>query len=683
MNFPPLRSVLVLAMLPALGLADVRLRIDPFHTPSPQVEGAGNAVSLRGPASLLLTAAEPVEIEKPVLEFEYFSTSRVKSFALLAGPPFESAAARYLPEIGHSETWSTYAARTEPPGKPLPSGWQQLRIDLPAESGRRLQIRNAVLRKERPGEFAPKPARPKASAAPAALHTYLETEFPGHITRVRVGTSEIEIDGTAPAPDGGLFLAAIPMHILVDAPESWSDLTPVTRKPDGSFHVRVPRKGVGNADRLTCRWQLVRKQGDSTQPLSHARYADEVACRSPDLPPSNPRNKKGLGGWRAGVIPGEIEELGISSVTVNLMLHSLVAPGAGPDTDPFIWQGKTYHARRKALESYDTTFREAAKHGLMVSAILLVPNPAKSASPVDRTLGHPDATRAGTYAMPNVTSAAGISMYGAVLNLMAERWSRPDGKFGRVHHWIMQNEVDAGWVWTNAGEIPALPYMDLYQRSMRLMWLIAAQYDPHARPFISLTHHWAEEGNPRWYGSRRMLELLTRFTRAEGDFPWGLAYHPYPQNLFNPRTWEDGQATSSFDTKKITPRNLEVLDDYMKQASMRFRGAVRPVHLSENGFNSPDYSPASLRDQAAGMAYAWKKIEGLSSIEAWHYHNWIDNRSEGGLRIGLRKFGDDPREPHGRKPVWHVYQALGTPREDEVLRPYLETIGIDSWEKVR
>jgi hypothetical protein len=483
---------------------------------------------------------------------------------------------------------------------------------------------------------------------------------------------------------GECFLADIPMDVLVDDPNAWQTLVEVKPGGDGSFVIDIPRhrqRDGRDYDRLTSRWQLVRKTGEGIAALSHARYAEWVECRAPDLPAARPANKKGLGGWHHGRIPDELTTLGISAVTVNVLIHTLVALAPEPGTVPFQWQGRTYHARGKALAGYDATFLEDQKHGVMVSAILLVANPARSAEPVIRMLGHPDAVKEGTYAMPNVTSPEGISLYGAILDLMAGRWSRADGKYGRVHHWIMHNEVDAGWVWTNAGDKADIVYMDLYQRSMRLMDLVARRYDPNSRPFITLTHHWAQSGEARWYGSKRLIDLLLRFTTAEGDFPWALAYHPYPQSLLNPRTWEDGQATFDFNTKKITPKNLEVLDAYMKQPALLHRGKVRPVHLSENGFNSKDYSPKQLEDQAAGMALAWKKIAALSSVESWQYHNWIDNRAEGGLRIGLRKFPDEPGDPLGKKPIWHLYQALGTPREDTVAAPYLKTIGLASWDQ--
>lgn len=687
----PFRIFIVIATALHCGISaatPVAVSLSRFDGPAPTFRVESGIYQIEGPMSVLATPASSPAATARVLEFEYFCAGGVPTFAVLPGPPFLGKTARYLPAVGHSEAWTPYAARIETSAKPLPADWKNLRIDLPLPSGRVLQVRNLQLRNERPGEFDAVVSKPSASSSEAALESYFKAKFPGMIDKVSVGKELIRIEGhMAPGGNHDMFLADIPMDVLLDDPRGWQTLVELKPATDGSFLMDVPRRRQRDGldyDRLTSRWQIVRKAGDRIEPLSHARYAGWVDCRSPQLPAVKPANQKGLGGWSPGRLRGtdELAELGITAVTVNLMIHSLVSLTPGADTEPFQWQGRTYHARKKALAGHDATFLEAAKHGAMVSAILLVANPAKSNEPLVKLLGHPDAVSQGTYAMPNVTSAEGISLYGAILNLMAERWSRPDGKYGRVHHWIIHNEVDAGWVWTNAGEKPATVFMDLYQRSMRLMDLIARQYDPHARPFITLTHHWAQAGDKRWYGSKRMIELLLRHTSAEGDFPWALAHHPYPQNLFNPRTWEDGQATFSFDTPKITPRNLEVLDAYMKQPALLDRGKVRPIHLSENGFNSKDYSPKQLEDQAAGMALAWKKMAALPSIESWQYHNWIDNRSEGGLRIGLRKFPDEPGDPSGKKPIWYLYQALGTPQEDAVAAPYLKTIGISSWDEV-
>lgn len=647
---------------------------------------APGTYEVRGPASLLAVPAAPPPGGALVLEFEAFCVGGVAAFAVLPGPPFEARTHRRLPAIGHSESWTPYAARLNPEGHPLPEGWRQLRLDLPIAADGVLQLRNPRIRAERPGEFEVGGA--SASTPEAFIEAYLDGTPPGKIEQIVVTADAVVITGNIGAAGGSVVLADVPMDRLMDDPGRFETLHPLEPAADGAFVVTLPRfreRSGLRYDRLVSRWQLARPGDGGHAAHSHARHADEIACRSPALAPAAPTSKKGLGGWHVGRVPGapdELRELGIAAVTVNILIHSLVSLEPGPKTTPFQWQGRTYHAREDALARLDQSFLEAAKHEAMVSAILLVANPARGGDAVVRLLGHPDAVKEGTYAMPNVTSEEGIALYGAILDLMAGRWSRPDGKYGRVHHWIVHNEVDAGWVWTNVGEKPAVVYMDFLHRSMRLTHLIARQYDPHARPFLSLTHHWAEAGNERWYGSRRMIRELVRFGEAEGDFPWALAHHPYPQNLFNPRTWEDHQATFSFDTLKITPKNIEVLDAYMKLPRHLYRGEVRPIHLSENGFNSKDYSDEELRDQAAGMAMAWKKIRGLSAIESWQYHNWVDHRNEGGLRIGLRKFPDDADDPFGKKPIWHLYRALGTADEDRACAPYLEVIGIKSWDEV-
>jgi hypothetical protein len=283
--------------------------------------------------------------------------------------------------------------------------------------------------------------------------------------------------------------------------------------------------------------------------------------------------------------------------------------------------------------------------------------------------------------MPNVSDADGLAAYAAALDFLARRYSKDDGQFGRIHHWIMHNEVDQGWTWTNAGEKSALAYFDLYHKSLRAAHLIARQYDPAAQAFISLTHHWTVASDNRSYTSKEMLALLQAFCRAEGDFDWAIAHHPYPEDLRDPRVWEDRHVDFTLETPKITFKNIEVLDAWARRSENLFDGRLRTIHLSEQGLNSPDYSEKSLQDQAAGMAYAWSKIERLDSIKMFHYHNWVDNRGEFNLRIGLRRFPDDAEEPLGKKPIWRVFQAAGTPEQEAAHAFALPIVGAANWDE--
>ena len=125
------------------------------------------------------------------------------------------------------------------------------------------------------------------------------------------------------------------------------------------------------------------------------------------------------------------------------------------------------------------------------------------------------------------------------------------------------------------------------------------------------------------------------------------------------------------------------LDAWIKQPRALYQGKIkRTVFLSEQNPNSKDYSEEALREQAAGMAYAMKKLEACDGIDAYQMHGWFDQRAEGGLRIGVRRFMDDETDPGGRKPAWFVFQAFGTDREDEVFEFAKDIIGIDDWDQV-
>ncbi len=197
-------------------------------------------------------------------------------------------------------------------------------------------------------------------------------------------------------------------------------------------------------------------------------------------------------------------------------------------------------------------------------------------------------------------------------------------------------------------------------RSARLMYYTARLRDPHARVFISLTHHWTKTSSGiGTYQVREMLDLFAEMGRGEGDFEWGVAYHPYPQDLRNPNTWEDSEVTGDFETPYITPRNIEVLPAYLAQEPFLYRGEVpRAILFSEQGFNTPTLSEEDQKRQVAGLIYTFRKLRNMPTVEAWHLHRYQDMPDrEGGLRLGII-------DEHGnRKLGWDAYAAIGTDRE--------------------
>lgn len=329
--------------------------------------------------------------------------------------------------------------------------------------------------------------------------------------------------------------------------------------------------------------------------------------------------------------------------------------------------------------SIDRTLLAATKErNMSVAAIILLEPASRCIDPqLGEILQHPD-NDGGVYTMPNMTTLEGLNCYAAALDFLAKRYCTTDNRYGRISHWIMHNEVDGARDWTNMGIKPITVFTDTYVKSMRMCYNIVRQYDENAEVFASFSHSWTEKSNPTWYTCKEMIDLLNVYSKVEGDFQWGLAYHSYAQDLTNPCTWNDPNATCSMNTQFVTFKNLEVLNKWALDKENKYKGIIkRSVWLSEAGVNSRGYSDEELQKQAAGVAYAWKKVNALEGIDAWQWHNWFDHPGDGAC-LGLRKYLDESYngEP---KPAWYVYQKANTHEEDEFFEQFLPIIGISDW----
>lgn len=498
----------------------------------------------------------------------------------------------------------------------------------------------------------------------ANIKNYLAKDYPSKVTNVQVTSDKVIIKGNC-GGSGTYLLAEI---------TPWQDVTemeifPYTESISGkSFTVTmkriVPAREGIRYDRVFSKWAVVKVDGDKQVLDSHARYADEVAPKaSPAALPL--RNKKGFGAGDIDLYFSDCKEMNVGSITMNVVLNDYIkGEGSG-----YSYGGQNYSLG--AFKDYvDRVTRRAGEMDLVVSAIILCQTNSIFKDPENK---------GGNYTMPNLTTAKAFNLYAAALEHMASTHCTPGN---RISHWIMHNEVDFANEWTNMGDQPMMRYLDRYIKSMRICYNIARQYDQNASVLGSYTHCWTlADGN---YAPKKMLEATVAYSEAEGDFRWGVAYHPYPQDLTKPSFWvNDTQATYSMTTRYITFKNLEVIDAWIKQKENLYKGTTKRVlFLSEQGTNSPSYSQTDLALQAAGGAWAWKKVSKLDGIDAIQWHNWADNKAEGGLRIGLRTFAEGSVSNLTPKPVWYVWKAAGTAEEDSVFDQYKTTLGISDWDSI-
>lgn len=621
-----------------------------------------------------------------VFTFEYKSTQSIDRIQIFFGPPITEERSVFGGSMPGASVWRSYsinlakAIRNFSWGKP----GDFIRLDFGTKSGIDIEIRNIYFREMNQSErkiFEEEEARiKKDETIQEALASYLKERFSSTITEVKAGKTEITVAGEYSGEGKFSLCEVFPNDTLVTT-TTFKNKIPLD---NNSFRITLLRTIIKNDleyDRLLSRWVIVKENDNEESITSHARYADIIEPRQ-SMPPGILMSKKGLGGFFMNGYADDLDHLGITSITINIPITAMLYSYPAAGTVSHTYGNKKYYFSINYLNQIDNALKLAASKKIVVGAIILVQKASECADPeIGKIFQHPDFTSEGIFTMPNLTTDEGINCYAAALDFLASRYNRTDNAYGRIHKWIMHNEVDAGLTWTNMGRKPMLNYLDTYLKSMRICYNITRQYDQNSEVMASFTHSWVEP--VELYSSKEMLTALQQFSSLEGDFQWGVAYHPYPQDLNEPKTWNDSKATFSINSPLVTFKNLEVIDHWIKQPENSYKGSVkRTLWLSENGTNSRTYESKDLMEQAAGFAYAWKKLMRLDGIDAIQWHNWIDNRSEFGLRIGLRRFPDDSTDPGGPKPVWYAYQAAGTDKEEEVFEPYKAIIGITNWSEI-
>jgi hypothetical protein len=172
--------------------------------------------------------------------------------------------------------------------------------------------------------------------------------------------------------------------------------------------------------------------------------------------------------------------------------------------------------------------------------------------------------------------------------------------------------------------------------------------------------------------------------KAGGDFPWGLAFHPYPEDLKDHQFWLDSSAEMALSSPRTTFKNLEVLPAFLRQDPWLFDGRQRLLAFTEQSINTPRTADGEA-EQAAAMAYAYHKVSNTPGIDCflWFSHidiTWAD------LYFGLwtelnPEQEPPPLEPDQKKESWFLWQAAGTPDWQTTFDPYLPRLPFSSWEE--
>ena len=476
------------------------------------------------------------------------------------------------------------------------------------------------------------------------------------IQTITATADSIRLRLDAPIPEGAA-VSVIPFSpITADEVEPLGALTPTV---DGDV-LTVSRFACGR-DGVCFSYGVQVDDGL----LGGVQYAEAVEGARWDYAYPVTDTKKGL----QVVDYADARELGVrhSAINVNEGDFLMPAPEEG-NTIYFDFDGETYFFRKSHVEKMDKTFVGLTEIGCVITFILL--NSPHWRCDIDpafwEVIKHPAYTGkaddgTGLISAFNLVTEEGLRYYRAFIAFLTDRYAREDRAYGRVVGMIVGNEVDAGYIWANSGEMDMETYVREYATALRVTWQTAASIYAGMRIYVSLDHFWTvamDEKQPlRYYKTRDMLVYLNELAAEEGQIPWHIAFHPYPEDLNYPDFWNDRLATPDDDAAIITFKNLEVLARFIYRPEFLLNGERRRIILSEQGFNS-HWTPESEILQACAYGRAYRKIMEIPEIDSFILHAHHDNKGEFGLNLGLwrrKKDGDGMEAP---KPMYYVFKAI-------------------------
>lgn len=615
-----------------------------------------------------------------VIEFEYFTVEETEFKVYFS--PLKSKNSTSAEVIPASESWAKHIINLKARSTTWTSSvFNTLRMDYANKVGQNMKIRNVKLRTITSKEYSDwNLGEAQKLQLNNKLVDYQKKIYNSKIENVVVNQDKITISGTQDLSSGPLFLGEVKMNEYVFDISNFCYSQPL---PAGNskFTITLDRfvtkSGSEKYDRLYSRWVVAKKSTEANFTLmSRAHWAEDITDISINkYQEFRATSKKGISGaLNTQEQNDDLKILGVTNITVNVILSSIISTKSTDFTDVF--NGKTYFFNKSRINDLDKQLKNYSDRNIKVSVILLIP-PGLNGD-MKRIFIHPNAD-GGNFVMSNMLTEEGVEYFTAAIDFMAKRYGDPKMQYGHISNWIILNEIDAAKVWTNAGDLSQEMFIEQYMRTMRAVYYTVRKYNPSGKVFISSTKHWK---SVHTYCTPEMYKTLSETVGVEGDFEFGYAFHSYPIG-FLPRIWDETAPDVTDDittTNNITPKNLDLIDFFARSNENLYEGVkVRSIILSENGMWTKDPNdPQTLADQAAGVAYFWKKANTLPAIETLHYHLWKDKT---GKNFGLWPVNPDPVKGN-QKPAYFIYKAAGTSNEEKIFSTVMPTIGITDWNSI-
>lgn len=438
---------------------------------------------------------------------------------------------------------------------------------------------------------------------------------------------------------------------------------------DGNQVLTVDRYDENGYDRLYDKFYLISSDDDI---IKGPVYATSIPSANKNVKFTQ-KSKKGLFNENKTNVK-YAKDLGVSSITVNLDLGNFVYMGNHPDDAvEYKSNGQTYYFNKSVIDYDDSIIIPASKQHMNVIAVV-APWSGCGYNTFPSSIRYSNSAQKGTMGI-NTSTKEGMNQYIAMMEFLADRYSK-NADTGLISTYVIGNEVDFTPAYFNSTNLDE--FMSEYERTLRLSNMVVKKYASNANVAISLTHYWNGDAKNLGKESKRslrpykMLNWLAKATAQQGAYDWAIAPHCYASVATTSRmiytdskmNWTYGSYKTA---KQITFTNLEVLQAYLSQSKLKYKGKIRSVYLTESGVSSSKKSKKAYRYQVQSLAASYIKVANLSCIKSYNYYRLIDNKAEAKYHLTCGLLTSTKK----KKPAYYAYKYADTLKFTSYANKYI------------
>lgn len=492
-----------------------------------------------------------------------------------------------------------------------------------------------------------------------------------------------------------LYLFALPAY--VDSLEGWTPVAEVeSREGEYAYVLETSLLQEGVGSHLSSRFVIAEEKEGTYVPLSDFAWITNPEVLSEEIPVRKAltgqggNSKKGLQVVN-NILP-DIGDLGVSHAFFNIVLQEVIS--LEPTAYYQDYNGTRYYFTDRIIKDFDSLLGTLYDTGAQMTVAIL-----SEYRPGYEFLLYPGVNirpETQDYAW-NTKDAKSAGYIHATLYYLANRYNGTDQKIGKVTNWVIGNEVNDNLQYYYMGPKDRNSFVTEYYNTFRIAYNALKSGNAAANVYIPLQGRWMTADTMTDYGGRGFLETFNNLAKSQGNFDWGVAYHPYSYPISTSNILKDGTSmvdqygnlvdaghvTNAWNTTLITMKNINVLTDYLNTTNLKTAsGNTRSVILAEQGWTSVSNSGATETTQAANIALAYYKAEMNPDIDAFLLRAHVD-AEEGSpyFKFGLWS-SSQSNFASTKKLSYNIYKYIDTKESLAVTEFAKSILGISDWASV-